>query len=874
MQWLKQLFTRRYRYEELSETIREHLEEKIADLMDGGMTREDATRVARREFGNVTLIEERSREVWQWPTLESIWADVKFALRQLRKSPGFTVSALLTLGLGIGANTAVFSVVNAVMFRPLPYSHPEKLVSILSRVTEGAPSLDQVSYPNFFDWRSHNTAFDRMAAYHDDEFTLSGSGEAIHLDGEVVSWDLFPLLGVKPILGRSFLQTEESVGTRVAVLSYGLWQKRFQADPKLIGRTVTIDKLPYTVVGIAPQSFQFPVQNPTIALWTTIAHDALASNGEAALTTQRGTRTLDVIARLKPGVTLETARAQMDGRAGMLAKQYPEDNHRLAGVYATTELDRVIGNTRRPLFLLLGAVGLVLVIACANIATLLLLRTSARQRELAMRIALGAGRHRVIRQLMTENLFLAALGSATGLLFCFPCNRLLTQIAGNSIPRLAQTAVDTNVLAFSILLAILTSALFSLPTAIQVAKMDSPGSLKVGISKNARSQDTVRNSLVVGQITLGLMLLTGAALLISSLLHLEKQNTGFRSDHLLTFSLGVSQEQLGGIKQVLFYQQLLDRLDDSAGISSAAAVGPLPLTGDQISFAFDIQERPSSQSNRPRSDMAFVTPGYFETAGTPIFQGRDFTKLDNMKSPPVLIVNKAFGDKFFPGENPIGKQVKVGSSVCEVVGVVGNARQSALSLVEEPIGYLPFYQLPVVPVSVVVHTSVSPRTLDSTIRSAVASLDQQIPVYEIRTVQDLLSAQIADPRLHGILMSIFAGLALILTIVGLYGAVAYSVARRTRDIGIRMALGASRNAVVLMVLKQAMGLVLLGIALGAIGTLFGTALLGNMLYGITATNPRPFLLACCLMVVTGVFAAYIPARRAAAIDPVRALRTE
>jgi predicted permease len=713
-----------------------------------------------------------------------------------------------------------------------------------------------------------------MVAYHDDAFTLSGAGGAAHLDGEVVSWDLFPLLGVKPILGRSFLRSEESAGTRVVVLSYGLWERRFQSDPKLIGRTVTIDKLPYTVVGIAPRSFQFPVQDPDIALWTTIAHDASALDGEPALTAERGARSLDVIARLKNGVTLEAARAQMDGLAAALAKQYPEDNGRLAGVYVTTELDRVVGDTRRPLLILLGAVGLVLLIACANIASLLLLRTSEREREFAMRAALGAGRHRVIRQLLTESLLLAALGSATGLLCCLLSNRLLIQIASESVPRLAQATIDTHVLVFSIFLAILTTVLFTLPTAVQITKLDFTDSLKIGTSRNVRSRDRLRNGLVVGQITIGLMLLTGAALLISSLMHLERRDIGVRSDHLLTFSIGLSQEQFEGIKQALFYQQLLDKLDHLPGIISAAAAGPLPLTGDQINFAFDIQGRPSSKSNRPRSDMTFVTPEYFTTAGTPILQGRGFTRLDNVKSPPVFIVNKAFAEKFFPGEDPIGKQIKAGPSMREIVGVVGNARQSVLSPDEEPIGYLPLYQLPIVAVSVVMHTSVSPRILESTVRSAVASLDQQVPVYDVRTIQDLLSAQTADPRLHGILLSIFAGLALVLTIVGLYGAMAYSVARRTRDIGIQMALGANRDKVALTVLRQALSLVLLGIAIGLSGALFGTALLSNMLYGVTARNPWAFLIACCVMAATGAVAAYIPARRAASIDPMQALRSE
>ena len=679
MNRLKQLFARRRRYDDLSVSIQEHIEERTDELVEEGMPRAQAEQSARREFGNVTLIQEHSREAWQWPTIESIWADLKFALRQLMRSPGFTISALLTLGLGIGANTAVFSIVNAVMFRPLPYAQSEQLVSIQSKSTARVPSPGPVSYPNFFDWRSRNTVFDRIVAYHDDEFTLSGSGEAEHIDGEVVSWGLFPLLGVKPVFGRSFLQAEESAGTHVVILSYSLWQKRFRADPHLIGRSVTIDKLPYTVVGVAPKSFHFPDQNPGIALWTTIAHDASPIGDDPPLTADRGVGMLDVIARLKSGVAMQAAQAQMDGLSEALAKQYPEDGGRLAGVYIKTELERVIGDVRRPLYILLGAVGLVLLIACANIASLLLLRATGRERELAMRAALGAGRYRVIRQLLTENLLLAALGSATGLFFCFLCNHLLITMASGSIPRVAQAGIDGQVFAFLTLLAIATAVLFSLPAAMQIAKKDFTGSLKMATSKNAPEQDKLRNSMVIGQIATGLILLSGAVLLISSLMHLERQDIGVRADHLLTFSVGLSDEQLNGNKQAAFYRQLLEKLDSTPGISSASAGGPLPLTGDQVSMAFDIQERPASASRRPRSDMAFVTPGYFTTVGTPILQGRDFTHSDDANSPPVFIVNRAFADKFFPGENPIGKRIRGGPSLREIVAVVGNARQSVLN---------------------------------------------------------------------------------------------------------------------------------------------------------------------------------------------------
>lgn len=874
MGWIRQLFSRRRRYDELSETIREHLDEKIADLMDRGMTREQAETAARREFGNVTRIEERSREVWQWPTLESIWTDVRFSLRQLVKSPGLTISALLTLGLGIGATTAVFTIVYAVLFHPLPYRQPDYLVSIQSRTTVGVAAPGPVSYPNFFDWRSRNSVFSQMVAYHDDQFTLHTADGAEHLDGEVVSSDLFSMLGAEPILGRGFLRTEETAGTHVVVLSYDLWRQQLNGDAHIVGRSINLDNNTYTVVGVAPQSFQFPVQNPGVALWTTIAYDANPIGDDPPLTADRSVGTLDVIARLKNGVAISAAQAQMDTLASALAKQYPDTDGRLGGVYITTQLERVMGNTQRPLYVLFGAVGLVLLIASINIAGLLLLRTTERWKELAMRAALGAGRYRVIRQLLTENIVLALLGGVVGLGLCLFCDGFLKELAGDSIPRIAQANVNLHVFAFLALLSVLAAAILSLPAALQIAKADFANSLKAGMSVGTLKQSKLQNGMLVLQIGVGLMLLSGAVFLLSSLLRIESQDIGVSADNVLTFDVGLPQSEVTSGKQAIFYRALLDKLDHTPGVRSAAVAYPLPLTGDQISMAFGIEGRPTSAMNRPRSEMAFVAPDYFKTAGIPLLQGRAFSLADDSNSPPVFIVNKAFADKFFPGVNPVGKRIRGGSSLREIVGVVGNARQSVLNGEPQPIGYLPFYQLSTIPVSVIVHTDLPPRTLESTVRSVVASLAQQAPVYNVRTVRDLLSAQTAGPRMHGIVLGVFAGLALTLIVVGLYGSIAYSVSRRKRDIGIRMALGADRGNVATMILWEAGRVMLLGISLGVLGTFLGSSILRSMLFGVSPAAPWPLLIATLLMIGAGIVAAYIPARRAAAIDPMLALRSE
>lgn len=874
MGWLRQLLSRTRRYDELSESIREHLDEKIADLMDRGVTREQAEQAARREFGNVSRIEERSREVWQWPRVESVWTDAKFSLRQLVKSPGFTVSALLTLGLGIGATTAVFSIVYAVLFHPLPYHQPDRLVSIQSRTTVGVSGPGPVSYPNFFDWRSRNGVFSQMVAYHDDQFTLQDAEGAKHLDGEVVSSGLFSMLGAEPILGRGFLRTEEAAGTHVVVLSYNLWRQQFHGDVHIVGRSINLDNSAYTVIGVAPQTFQFPVQNPGVSLWTTIAYDASPIGNDLPLTADRGVGTLDVIARLKQGVTISAALAQMDTLASALAKQYPDTDGRIGKVYITTQLERVAGNTQRPLYVLLGAVGLVLLIASINIAGLLLLRTTERWKELGMRAALGAGRYRVIRQLLTENIVLALLGGAVGLGLCFFCNRFLKELAGSSIPRIAQANLNLQVFVFLALSSVLAAAILSLPAALQIVKADFANSLKAGMSVGTLKQSRLQNGMLVLQIGLGLMLLSGAVLLLSSLLRIESRDIGMRADNVLTFDVGLPQSEVTSGKQAIFYRALLEKLDHTPGVRSAAAAYPLPLTGDQLSMAFGIEGRPTSPMNRPRSEMAFVAPDYFKTAGIPLLQGRGFSPSDDSSSPPVFIVNKAFADKFFPGVSPIGKRIRGGPSLREIVGVVGNARQSILNGEPQPIGYLPFYQLSTVPVSVIVHTALPPRTLESTVRSVVASLERQAPVYNVRTVRDLLSAQTAGPRMHGIVLGVFGGLALILIVVGLYGSIAYSVSRRRRDIGIRMALGANRGNVATMILWEAGRMILLGISLGVLGSFLGSSVLKNMLFGVAPADPWPLLIASLLMIGAGIAAAYIPATRATAIDPMLALRSE
>jgi len=808
--------------------------------------------------------------------------DVKYGLRMLVKNPVFTAVAVLTLALGIGANTAVFSVVNTVLLKPLPYTDPDRLMTVESLDTRHGPAPDPLSYPDFFDFRARNHVFDHLVTSRDTNMILTGAGEPVQLDTEMVTWDLFSALGLRPELGRGFLQGEEAAGTHVVVLSHALWQRLFGGDARIVGRTVTLDRKPYTVVGVVPTGFAFPVNEPDIQLWTTIAADREAPPGDQPITEQRGAHLLRALGRLKPGVSIEQARADLDVIAQALAKQYPDTNTNTRRASVRPALETLVGKSRTPLLILLGAVSLVLLIACANIANLLLARTASREHEMAVRSAIGASRSRVIRQLLTESTLLAILGGGAGIVLAEYALHLLLPLGGESIPRLAQASVDGRVLAFSLLLAFITSVLFGMAPALQASNFDLAGSLKEQSRGSTNRQDRLRGALVIAQVTLGLVLVTGAGLLMASFLHLEQSDLGLKPGHLLTYWFSLPESEYKTAQQMAFYDQLLERMRTLPGVQSAAGVWPLPLGGDNATVTFNIEERPTPPPSRPSARMAFATPGYFRTAGIPLLKGRSFTAHDDEKAPAVLIVNKAFADKFFPGEDVIGKRItpgatgpgQKGETLHEIVGVVGSAKLFALDAEPLPIYYFPYKQLPWMPPVVMVRTSVPPRTVESAIRGQMAALDPLVPLFQVRTMDELLSTQVTEPRFHTLLLGCFASIALLLTMVGLYGVMAYSVTRRTREIGVRIALGASQAAVLSMVLKQAMRLVALGLVLGLVGSFAANQLLRSMLYGLSPWNLPVFVLAALLVALTATLAAYLPARRATKVDPMVALRYE
>jgi putative ABC transport system permease protein len=880
MSWLGQLFSRRRRCDELSESIREHLDEKIEDMIDRGMTREQAERKARREFGNVTRIEERSREVWQWPTLESILSDVKYAIRQMRKAPGFSAVVVIILALGIGANTTVFSIVDAVMLRPLPFAQPQRLVEVKGSEEQHFESGD-VSYPDFFDWRAQARSFEHLLSYHDRSETLTGINRPLRLDGEVVSWEMVPTLGISPELGRGFSAEDEKRGSRVILISHAFWKTQFSEDRSVPGRSISLGGNPYTIIGVMPAGFRFPVTQPNNSFWTTLAVDSDATDIRP-LTVNRSVHFLTVIGKLKPGVTITQADQEMKALAAGLAKQYPDTNTRHNSAWVQSELASVLGDTSTLLLVVLGAVTLVLLIACGNIANLLLARVRERYREIAMRSALGAARSRIVRQLLAESLLLGLIGGISGCVLAFISTPAVLRLIGDSVPRAADAGVDLPMLGFALGVSLLSGVVFGIVPALTASKTDLVSTLKEGGYSDIPSHDRLRSSVIVGQVALGIVLTVGAGLLISSFVRLTRMDEGFIPDHLLTFTFELPDSTYKNTRPQ-FYQQYFEKLRALPGVQSAAGVHNLPMTYDLAMIGFENPEHPVPKGQQPNADLTFISTDYFRTLQVPLLRGRDFTESDTMKAPQVMIINEAFAKQYFPAEDVLGKKLKPGAlngmtggpPLREIVGVVGNIRHFGTQREMPPAMYLPVGQLPNwCCLRSVVRTSVNPMSLEPAVRRLVSSMDPDLPITQVRTMDDLFSLQLAQPRFAMILLGAFAGLALLLTVVGLYGVMAYSVSRRTREIGIRLALGAQRSAVMRMVLHDAAVLLLIGIAIGVAASIASASVLRTTLYGVDPHDPLVLTVVCISVTLTGLLAAYVPSIRAASIDPMKALRSE
>ncbi|HEV8431380.1 MAG TPA: ABC transporter permease [Pyrinomonadaceae bacterium] len=814
--------------------------------------------------------------------MNTLLQDIRFGLRMLLKSPSISIVATIALALGIGANTAIFSVVNAVLLRPLPFPDPDSLVALFETDTQRGQQRGSHSYPNFMDVRAQNTVFEHVSTYHGSDYIMTGRGEPARLQGAVVTTDLFPLLGVQPMLGRTFLPDEDKPTEtgRVVILSHALFQQRFGGDPSILNQSITLEGISFTVVGVMPPSFEFPIQNDPVELWTTIAGDA---SGDEPITVQRGAHFLNVIGRLKPGVTQEQAQAELTAIAARLEQQYPDTNtHKSLRIESA--LTALVGDIRPALLILLGAVACVLLIACANVANLLLARATSRHKEMAIRVALGASRTRVVRQLLTESVLLSLVGGGVGMLLAVWWSDLMVALGKEDIPRAIHVGMDWRVLGFTLGVSLLTGLIFGLAPAFHSSKTELVESLKEGARGTSAGSfaNVIRKALVVIELGFAVLLLTGAALLIQSLWRLQTVNSGLRPENILTFNVTLPDVKYKSERQSQFFIDLKKRLEATPGVQSASSILPLPLSGDRFGISFEIEGRPVAPKDQPSADFFTTGVGYFKTMGIPLIKGRDFDDRDRHGSTPVIIVTETFARQHFPNEDPIGKRIKPGistfedekSTMREIVGVVGDIRNRSLSTESKPAYYVPQTQVPFTQMVTVVKTVGEPRSLISAATKEVAAMDQDVPLFSVKSMEEYLSASVAAPRFSTTLLSIFAGVALVLTIVGLYGVMSYSVAQRTNEIGIRMALGAQSHDVLLMIVRQGSILILIGLAIGLTGAFALTRLISSLLFGVTAKDPFTFVVVSVLLAFVALLACYVPALRATKVDPMDALRCE
>jgi putative ABC transport system permease protein len=802
----------------------------------------------------------------------------------LFKNSGLTSVAVLTLALGIGANTAIFSVVNFVLLRPLSYSHPDQLVMVWERNLKKGFSESPTSFGNFVDFRNTATLID-VAAFMETNFNLTGGGRPERVAGLRVSANLFSVLGINPVRGRIFSPAEDKPGAgRTVILSFGLWQRSFGASPNLVNQTVQLNGQTYTVVGIMPSDFKFPP-----AFSTTVGgSEETTSNADlwVPLTTEdvplvRDIRNLKMISRLKPGATVPQAQAEINAIASRLDKEYPDVNSGLES-HIIPLPEQVTGDIRLPLLVLMAAVGLVLLIACANVANLLLAKATSRQKEIAIRTALGANRLRLLRQLLTESVLLGLLGGLLGLLLAIVGTKSLIAFVSVTT-KLKDFGFDAKVLLFTLLLALLTSLVFGLAPALDALKPNLNEALKEGGrgSGGSSSRNRLRNFLVIMEVALAVVLVTASGLMFRSFLRLQSVNPGFNPQNLITLEIQLPEARYQTEQQqTAFQHQLLERITSIAGVQSAGAVDNLPFSGNAVNSSFMIEGRPvPAATERPRAFYSAISSNYFQAMGIPFHRGNQFTDRDTANVPGVTIINETAARKYWPGEDPIGKRIKRGRPESKnpwltIVGIVQSANQVSLREESRPEIYVPYLQNPSRSFTLVARTASDPRNLTGAIREEVWATDKDLPVSSMKLMEDILSDSAAQPRFYMILLSIFAALALILAAVGVYGVMAYAVTLRTRDIGIRIALGARPRDIFKHVLGQALLLALIGLAIGLLLGVASTRVMSSLLYGVSPTDPLTLSATSFLLLAVALLASYIPARRATKVDPMVALRYE
>jgi predicted permease len=859
--------------QELAEELQSYLELLIEVKVKEGLTPAEARRAALIEVGGVEQVKERVREVRMGQTVERVWQDVRFGMRMFRKNPGFTAIAIITLALGIGANTAIFSLVNALLLRPLPYAESEQLVLLAEKSREGERLA--VPYPNFVDWRLRAQSFAGMAATGPQAFNLTGVDKPVRLRGRLVNWNFFQVLGVNPQLGRLFTEADDRYGTsRTVVLSHGFWQEHFGGEATVIGKGLLMNGETYTVIGVLPPGFEY---FEATDVFTPIGL-LLAPNSNLA---DRGTSlSLYAVARLKPDVTVEQANSEMATLGTQLAQEYPKVNE---GKSAQAERlqDSMSEPVRQSLWVLLAAVGFILLIACINVANLLLVRAADRQKEIAVRLALGAGRWRIARQWLTESVLIAGLGGACGLVIGRWMLDGLLGLAPPEIPHLSRVGLDKTVLLFTLGIAAVTSLLCGLLPALQASKADLHTALKEGgrLTTGA-SRGGMRKALLIAEISLSLVLLVGAGLLVRSMYNLLHVDLGFNADHVLTMRLDLSGGKYTPGTARVFYDECLARVGAVPGVRSAALTMSLPIEGSYWDSPFIASGKPvPPRADLPDSAYLSVSANYFETMGIRLLQGRLFTAADTPESAPVAVINETLARRMWPGENPIGKHVKQGfpegdTPWREVIGVVNDIKLNGLERATSMQTYLLFAQVPKTSLGLVVRTHINPLLVAASVEQAIHAIDKDLPVYAIWTMDQLLDNSLAQRRLTLVLLASFAALALVLAVVGIYGVISYAVRQRTHELGIRTALGATPRDVLKLILSQGLELTLVGVAIGVLAAFALTRWMESLLFSVRPTDPLTFGVIAGVLLAVSLLACYIPARRATKVDPLVALRFE
>jgi predicted permease len=856
---------------ELDEEMRFHLERDIEQQVKSGMTPEDARYAALKSFDRVDQSKEECRDARGVGLIENILRDVSYSLRVLTKNYAFTIVVVLTLALGIGANTAIFSFANGILLRPLPYPQSDRLAVLDETALKRGIDSMSVSFPNFLDWREQNKVFEDIGTYHGtSRFSLSGAGEPVEIRGTYISHGLFEILRVSPQLGRTFTADEDRPDKdAVVILGHDLWRRNFGGDPQIIGRKIVISNRPRTVVGVMPPGFRFPEISE---LWVPLA-----------LTTKTFTRTdhgLNGIARLKDGVSFAEAQTEMTNIAARIEQQNPVTNEGL-GVKVTSLHETLTGDYRQALLILLGVVGFVLLVACVNVANLMLARATARQKEFALRAALGAGRWRIMRQLLIESLLLAIVGGALGFALSLWALNLLLHTIPIKLPFWMNFGLDFRVLGFTVAITLLTGLIFGGIPALQTSRVNLNDTLKEGGRGSGSVRAGTRSLLVVTEIAMSLVLLVGAGLMIQSLVRLQHVNIGLDAKNIFTATVILPRTKYPEDEQrASFFKQLLERVRALPGVQAASATATLPLGGGGWGRSLTVEGFPVLPVGQaPMIQHTVVTPGYFRTMGIPLLAGRDFTDADAKGGPDVTIIDERLAREYWPNDTPVGKRVRFGPPEDNepwhtVIGVVGAVRHQRMQEETRKSVYLPHLKIPVTGMTLVARTSSNPKDLVAAIRREVAQLDSDLPVSEVATMEEVVTESIWQPRLYATLFAVFAGGALMLALIGIYGVMAFLVQTRTHEIGVRMALGASARDVFRLIVGRGMKLTAVGVLVGVGGAIALTRLMHSLLFNTSATDPITFILISLLLSLAAFFACYIPARRAAKVDPLVALRYE